>query len=55
MQGLKEKITLSDVKIKKDINVEIDDVCKALGISKSLFVQTILENEVKEYAKILNR
>ncbi len=55
MQGLKEKITLSDVQIKKDINTEIDDVCKALGISKSLFVQTILENEVKEYAKILKR
>ena len=55
MQELKEKVTLSDVQIKKDINIEIDDICKAIGISKSLFVQTILENEMKEYAKILNR
>jgi riboflavin synthase alpha subunit len=53
MKELKEKISLSDVQIKKDINIEIDNICKALEISKNLFVQTILENEARKYAKKL--
>ena len=50
---LKEKVELLDVKIKKDTNLEIDYICKMIGISKSMFIQTILENEITSYAKIL--
>jgi len=50
---LKEKVELLDVKIKKDTNLEIDYICKMIGISKSMFIQTILENEINSYAKIL--
>jgi len=50
---LKTKVELLDVKIKKDTNIEIEHICNMLGISKSLFIQTILENEMKTYAKIL--
>lgn len=49
----KEKVTLSDIKIKKDTKLELDSVCEVMGISKSTFVQTILENEIKEYSQRL--
>jgi type IV secretory pathway ATPase VirB11/archaellum biosynthesis ATPase len=48
-----EKVTLSDIKIKKDTKLELDSVCEMLGISKSMFIQTILENEIKEYSEKL--
>lgn len=47
------KIKLDSIRLKTSTIIDIDLVAEELGMSKSLLVQTILENEMDKYKNLL--
>ena len=48
------KIKLDNVRLKTSTIVDIETISDLMGVSPSLFVQTLLENEMPKYKKLLN-
>ena len=42
-----------DLRLKTSTIIEIEEVAEKLGINKSLFLQTIIENEMNKYKELL--
>ena len=49
------KMKLDTVRIKCDTILKIEVLCDDIGISKSLLVQTILDNEVEKYIALFGK
>ncbi|MBL4730716.1 MAG: hypothetical protein JKY28_05060 [Sulfurimonas sp.] len=47
------KMKLDSIRLKTSTIINIEVIAEQLTISKSLLVQTILENEMEKYKKIL--
>ena len=47
------KIKMDSIRLKTSTIIDIEVISEALGISKSLLVQTILENEMDKYKNLL--
>jgi stress response protein YsnF len=47
------KIKIDSVRLKTSTIIDIEVIAEQLGISKSVFVQTILENEMEIYKNLL--
>jgi hypothetical protein len=47
------KIKLDSIRLKTSTIIDIEVIAEQLGVSKSLFVQTILENEMPKYKNLL--
>ncbi len=47
------KMKLDSIRLKTSTIIDIEVVAEQLGISKSLFIQTILENEMAKYKNLL--
>lgn len=47
------KIKLDSIRLKTSTIIDIEVIADELGMSKSLLVQTILENEMEKYKNLL--
>jgi|GEM_PF-2817037 len=47
------KIKLDSIRLKTSTIIDIEVIAEKLGVSKSLFVQTILESEMEKYKNLL--
>jgi len=47
------KMKLDSIRLKTSTIIDIEVISEKLGIKKSLFVQTILENEMEKYKNLL--
>lgn len=47
------KMKLDSIRLKTSTIIDIEVIAEQLDISKSLFVQTILENEMEKYKNLL--
>jgi len=47
------KTILKDIKLKSSIVFDIQRISNQLGVSQNIFMQTILETEIENYAKLL--
>lgn len=47
------KIKLDSIRLKTSTIIDIEVIAEQLNISKSLFIQTILENEMPKYKNLL--
>jgi hypothetical protein len=47
------KMKLDSIRLKTSTIIDIEVISEKLGIKKSLFIQTILENEMEKYKNLL--
>ena len=47
------KMKLDSIRLKTSTIIDIEVISEKLGIKKSLFMQTILENEMEKYKNLL--
>lgn len=48
------KIKLDNVRLKTSTIIDVEIIADMLGVTPSVFVQTLLENEMQKYKKLLN-
>jgi len=48
------KIKLDNVRLKTSTIIDVEVVAEELGVSPSVFIQTLLENEMPKYKKFLD-
>lgn len=48
------KIKFDNVRLKTSTIIDVEKISEQLGIKPSIFIQTILENEMEKYKKFLN-
>ena len=48
------KIKFDNVRLKTSTILDVEKVSEQLGVTPSIFIQTILENEMEKYKKFLN-
>lgn len=48
------KIKLDNVRLKTSTIIDVEIIADMLGVTPSVFIQTLLENETPKYKKLLN-
>lgn len=48
------KIKLDNIRLKTSTIIDLEVVADRLGVTLSMFVQTLLENEMEKYKKLLD-
>lgn len=48
------KVKFDNVRLKTSTILDIEIVADKLGVTPSVFIQTLLENEMEKYKKLLN-
>lgn len=48
------KVKFDNVRLKTSTIIDVEVISAELGVTPSVFVQTLLENEMEKYKKLLN-
>ncbi len=48
------KVKFDNVRLKTSTIIDVEVVSDKLGVTPSVFIQTLLENEMEKYKKLLN-